>query len=439
MYRLTEIDFARLSQYSDVNVLVAKEKGLFKSLLCKLKISCHLHSLWQTRQVWDSLVSQDKIKWTPRKALTIGIVQDIQRAFSDAITYSGRGASPDLAEESPSFAKQAMDYLLCRRARLPEGKILTVLIRKRDPHLFGALFEEWKRAMEESCTTGSDPFVIQAFIGNLLTLLPYTSPPVGASLKIPIYREGAWTLISYTIEQKFYLTPEWYSEPLPAYGLVSAEAPSILTFQGSTFPAGEGFMAALLADFTLGCSVGYLPARWGHGKVKEWLTRQEDVQGYGVSLGGAIALRIAHLYKGHFSAVHAFNAPGTLPHQSLHFDNLPVYFYSQWNDLVSSTGLLPTGESVRAFRVLREKQDHFAKCHNVSYSGSEQVTYMLTTPKFENGRITRIALTILHGLGALILFPFFLLHLLYRLVRWAVLSLVKAIGEEETITPQQEA
>ena len=129
----------------------------------------------------------------------------------------------------------------------------------------------------------------EATIYSALSYLAFSNPQAGAQLKI----RG----IAYTLE-KIPLTSAWISAPYYAYGLKAEDdqtKPSILIFQGTTYPTDNGFLAGLLADTVPYGAIGTSLYYRGQECIQQWINNEYTQTGQrvmctGQSLGGAMSL-----------------------------------------------------------------------------------------------------------------------------------------------------
>jgi len=196
----------------------------------------------------------------------------------------------------------------------------------------------------------------------------------------------------------------------------------LITFLGTTFPAGEGYIATLLADFTPGMSVGHAPYLYGKKALREWFAGKQDVRLYGTSLGGALTLQTLRHHKERVGQVYAYNPPGLYPWNWSGFADAPeTNIYYQENDLVATMGLFPEGEKVNVYRVLPGNRENSVKAHARAFAGGEEVALLKSDPRYENERPLRKLFTALHLMLGLVLafLPILLAYLLYTFLATA--------------------
>lgn len=358
----------------------------------------------------------------------------IESALRDTLIYHGKGAQHN--QNIATDAEHIVSFLLGSgkfRADWIDPTTAKGVLLKKDPELMksfrDALREELREASEHIPEIGSkEEIVFNGLIGNIIAILPYAYPEEGEKFVIPVKVDGQWKRVEYTVDRKIELTHKWFSSPIAAYGLTSNDGPPLLTFLGTTYPAGEGYIATLLADFTPGLSVGHAPYLQGKRKIAEWLEDKQGVRLFGASLGGALTLHVARNHKEKIDCVEAYNPAGLYPWDWNGKDNLPkINIYYQQNDLVSTLGFFPEGKNVSIFRVLGLKPENFMKAHIRAYTGGEEVTLLKSSPQYENSRLVRKILTILHILFGIVLcfLPIMLLYFLYNILARPIVHLIQ--------------
>ncbi len=272
-------------------------------------------------------------------------------------------------------------------------------------------------------TEHSSPEVRNLFVYQTLAMLPFAYPEEGFEITIPI--DGVRH--AYTIDKKFELTPSWFSSPLPAYGLVSDNGPPMLVFMGTTYPAGQGFIASVLSDFSPGLEVGHLPLLMGRKELQEWLNDKEGVHVTGASLGGALSIQAAKEFSDHIAKVYAFVPPGVNPwNRFTPSEHMEINLCCHDGDIVSKLGYFPEGDNVNLYHI----SDNGNFVHGRVVMGGESVTILRGDVANENRQISRGILTALHTIFSPILFLLVLpFQLLYRLLEMLV-NLIRCHGSE---------
>ncbi|BCA94789.1 hypothetical protein TUM19329_11500 [Legionella antarctica] len=178
---------------------------------------------------------------------------------------------------------------------------------------------------------------VQLYLSNCLGLLPYSDLTPYESIKIPQNINDEWVLVEYHITP-IELTPTTGfksffiqdTDRVFAYGLQpikNHKAPSQLIFMGTTYPAGQGFLPQIKTDLKGFETVGKSLYKSGIGRIKQWLSRQDDnVHVCGVSLGGSLSLLLAIHQGKHLKRVDALNPAG------LH-DSWRKSKYDKWDQL----------------------------------------------------------------------------------------------------------
>ncbi len=376
------------------------------------------------QKIWDQAKDAGRLNWDG--PLTVDVFDRIEAALRETLIYSGKGIEVE-GTGADERIHEIVQYLLGRGKASSEwvnGKMIRGILLKGDPELLKEVRDEI-RVVLQSCAAQlpqagtAEEGVFHAFVGNVVALLPFFYPGVGEEFLIPQKVDGAWKVVSYKVDQKLELTPRWFSSPISALGLTSADGPPLLSFLGTTFPAGEGFIATLFSDFTPGMSVGHAPYLTGRKEIGKWLEGKGGVRLFGMSLGGALTLQVLRHHQEKIAQVNAYNPAGLYPWNWNGFENKSeVNIFYQENDLVATLGSFPEGDQVHVYRVIPEMPENFLKAHARVYTGSEKVTLIKSDAQYENGRLVRKLLTALHLiLGALLVLPILIcFYLLYILI-----------------------
>lgn len=375
----------------------------FNGLLSKLQ----QHFQLANREVAENLLNYvrhlQSISWSKDDELSIETLNKIVNAFSSCLLYSGNGIFPYRDDSSSEDIKSFVDFMLLRKnldSSVFTGKNIQAIVVDKDPAILNEFRGELLAALDEAFQSyqkgGVNDFLFSVFVHNIIGLLPFTYPELGMEFPLPVKTGNSWEMRLYMVEAKFDLSPSWFSSPLPAYGLSpKGHGQSILAFIGTTFPAGEGFLAAFLSDCTPGFSVGHAACLYGEKSIREWLGEQGPAKAVGISLGGALTLHAARLFPDLITEAHAIDPPGWYPWLKSS-SNAQIKIYSQWNDLISTMGFFPTGENVEVYRILQAEEENFAAAHLRLYSGGGRVAIFKSSPEFENKRAERRFLTALH-------------------------------------------
>jgi hypothetical protein len=397
----------------------SREKYL--QAIFKEKIGVQDESLFQ--MIWHQALKLHQIRLVKSDAISDQI-QRIDEAIRDTLLFHGPGI--DFSSGSHAQISEMVRYLLGKGVFstewLDRANARGVLIRK-DPELLKGARDAFREVLlscsEHLPIAGTkEEIVFQAFIGNIVALLPFFYPEEGEEFTIPQKVDGQWKNFQYIVDRKLDLTPRWFSTPISAFGLTSKEGPPLLTFLGTTYPAADGYVATLLADFTPGLSVGHAPYLFGKKEIARWLEDKQGVRLFGASLGGALTLHVMRNHREKIASVDAYNPPGLYPWDWRGGKDYPeTNIYYQDNDLVGTLGFFPEGDKVHLYRVLGEKQENFIKAHARAYTGSEEVTILKSSPAYENSRFVRKLFTALHILFGMVLvfLPILFFYLLYSL------------------------
>ena len=179
------------------------------------------------------------------------------------LIYDGPGIEGRQRDVLPQHkvVKELFDFLLHRGEMPTVGKdVLNKIFVERDKE-FSAVFRQLLQdELNSPIAEGGAPLSVrERHIGHLIALIPYTYPEVGETFRIPVFQPGGVRWGEYRVDTVIQLTPSFFSSPLPAYGLQSDDPtiPPILAFLGSTYPAGDGFIASWLSDCSPFFSVGH--------------------------------------------------------------------------------------------------------------------------------------------------------------------------------------
>jgi len=362
-----------------------------------------------TAKIWDYVLKIHNIKWKKSNALSGEDFKKIHNAFKQSLVHSGPGIAYHSDEVEANVVNSVLDYLITHKdgvdlQDVPYTECFKNIFWSTDSkwlvsfqkELQGAIHKGFKIFQENQITEE----VFEAFLYHILALYPHSRPEIGHEIQLPVKIDGEWQLIDYRVDKKFLMTPSWLSSPHPIFGLRSdvENAPSMITCTGTNYPAGEGFIAGILADFTPFMSVGHAMSLYNQAEVTQWLEQQSSVHMTGMSLGGVLGLHTARLNPGLVDKVYGFNPPGLYSWNWKGRDlSTEFNIYSNENDLVSTLGFFPKGENVNIFRILAEKTEEFGTTHARLYEGSHnRVTFVRSNPEYENGRVERKIITALH-------------------------------------------
>ncbi len=269
------------------------------------------------------------------------------------------------------------------------------------------LQKEFEHLYTHPPTNAGEEVVWRGFLGNLLAILPYTYPKTSDTIYIPILENQRVTLVNYSIEV-IDLEFHPHSSKMTALALTAvdgANAPPLLSFIGTTYPGGKGFLSTVLADFTPGHDVGEKVYKTNLQTMQQWFEGKTNVHAFGTSLGGAMAM---HAYRHHadqLASVNVFNPPGIkLRHWQNHANTYPnpncaLNIYMQPKDLVTCVGFWPTTKNVSIYFA---KSDQKGFIHNIllghasAFTGREKIAITKLDPNILNKSKFRRFLTWTH-------------------------------------------
>jgi len=404
----------------------------FPSFKAYFKETLHLKSDRLAEKIFNQTASNQGIRWKSILSKCPVDLQKMESALKDTLLYQGKGMQVDRSGPDPQI-HQMIQYLLGQgkpsvewfSARNAKGLLL-----REDPELQKSMREEF-RVILSACaecfpSPGSkEEILYETFIGNVISFLPYSYPEEGEVFSIPQKIGGEWKKATYIVDKKIDLSPKWFSSPIAAYGLTSQEAPPLLIFLGTTYPAGEGCVATLLSDFTPLMSVGHAPYLYGKKEIQKWLEDKEGVHLCGMSLGGAFTFHVLRNHEEKIAQVDAYNPPGLYPWLwKERYNSADIHIVYNENDLVATLGAFPEGDKVRVIRAFAEKSENFFKAHIQAYSGFDETTLLKSDSVYENRRVDRKILTALHFvLGFCLAFlPILFLYFLYSIFNALILK-----------------
>jgi hypothetical protein len=356
-------------------------------------------------KVWDQAVAAKRIQWTPKIPLTEDILHSIESALRETLVYHGKGCQMKPKSGSNPHVHGLIGYLLGKdkfSSKWLDSTILKAIFVAKNPEILRCMREELNNIFEE-CSKhlpllGSPEEVLfQTFVGNCVALLPFSYPEAGETFSIPQKVDGMWKICKYTVDPPIELTPKGLLTPMFAFGLSSKMGPPLLTITGTTFPAGDGFLACILSDFTPGMSVGHAAYLMGKEKIGKWLEGKSQVRLFGMSLGGALCFHVLGKHREKIAQVDVYNPAGLYPWDwEKPFDRQKVNIYYQENDLVATMGMFPTGSGVSVYRIFGPKTENCLNAHARGYAGASETTIVKSSPEYENSRFIRQFLTAVH-------------------------------------------
>ncbi len=397
------------------------QKGIFKRT-------------WRALQIYK--------KWNPASLLTLGKLRAIDAIFKKRLIYHGPGIMPpkDNLPHADATIKMVVRSLLhggrTSSSNISSAGIKALFLQKDETLLHGFRMELQHELDNLVATTPKNPqeeLLWRAFLGNVVALLPYTYPHNDDAFHIPILSHGVCRRVEYKIHV-MPLSLTSLSSPMTALGLTplnDAEAPPMLVYIGTTYPAGEGFATTVLADFTPNHSVGEAVYKCNQTQIDAWLKDKTGVHAIGASLGGALALHTLRHHADKLNRLDAYNPPGLYENcwQKKIDTTCKVNIYRQAGDLVSELGFWPDSENVSLYAVLSHQEnvsEDILNSHARAFTGLKEVTILKQSPDIENKSFFRRLLTKLHQwLGPILVW---LPIRCFLILRWLLTGLYHAIS-----------
>jgi pimeloyl-ACP methyl ester carboxylesterase len=378
--------------------------------------------------IWNKIGAK---VWTPKTVLTAGIIRDIDDKFRKELIYHGEGIKPPERELPINQTVQKLVQALLHGGDFSplevEDHEVKAIFSQHDEDMMKQFQLELQLEMDHLVAKPpidkEQEFIWRAFLGNVLAIIPYSYPTTGTVFKIPILENGNCRQVEYHTEV-INLIYEDHLSPMTVLAMTpinDTNAPPILSFIGTTFPAGAGFVSTLLADFTPGNSVGEIVYKRNHEKIDQWLANKTGVHVVGMSLGGAMAL---HTVRHHhdIGRVDVYNPPGLY---AKNWENgvgttCEVNIFCQPNDIVSQLGEWPTSDNVSLYTVYPYQNDlpkDPLNSHARAFTGCKNITVIKEDPFVENESFFRSLLTTLHWYVApfVIFMPLSAIIILYRI------------------------
>lgn len=221
-----------------------------------------------------------------------------------------------------------------------DKRVVKAFFYRHDPELAKearADFQDIFNYIADKAQKDNRPLVLkeELFCYRLLSFFPFLKPD-GESVEFPFSSEGRVQKIAYRFE-RIELTDDKLISPLIAYGLVAKEAPPLLVFKGTTFPADDGFARSILADFTPNKSVGGAVLKNASDRLKAWVSDKKGIIVTGMSLGGSLAQHFGVEFTDRTSKIYAFSAPRLI--QSELKENAPLCIrINTKGDIVTKVG-----------------------------------------------------------------------------------------------------
>jgi hypothetical protein len=205
-----------------------------------------------------------------------------------------------------------------------------------------------------------DPLFFCAVVNQTIASIPKSFPKTGDTFQIPVESTDGqrWTSHEYTVEEIPLGSPKLNGNfffdfvreriVMCAYGLTSAEpetAPPLLIMPATTFPGQRGCLQSAMSAFTPFGNVGEFAYWSGKENINNWLEKQENVRGYGISQGGALLELALHEYSWKFAQANILSAPGLVNgcFSEVGQKAVEMRIYVQMTDPVSKVGYFPEG------------------------------------------------------------------------------------------------
>lgn len=344
-------------------------------------------------------------------------LRKIDRCLKYQLIYYGKGipqpANP--LDDTHRIPHQFVQHLLHGTAfssGLLKFRSFKAVFIKKDKELLKDFLKELQNELTHLADfiprNHGELILCEAFLGNLLAYLPFCYPESGSVLQIPKIENEKWKFNSYTITVMD-LNIDGAPTPMKALGLTSDNAQPILIYSGTTYPAGDGFTATLLADFSPGHAVGGKIFHDEKDKISEWFQGKENVRLAGTSLGGALCFHTLQHFKDKIGRVDVYNPPGLYPHSwEDRIDDVEVNIYCQDGDIVCKLGAWPEGNKITVYDIIPLQEGleaNLFSSHAKIFTGCEKIAITAHSPGEDNKKISRLFLAnIHHYLGPLAIF-----------------------------------
>lgn len=374
----------------------------------------HIDDLAHFLRIWKEIGDKE---WKINSTLTVDKLHAIDRTFRKHLMYHGFGIKP--LPNNPKHVNPAIQQIV--RALLHGGSLSINLVQRRlirsvlvqhDTELLKQFRAELQLELDQLAANppknAQKELIWRQFLGNILALIPYSYPHEGEIFNIPcLDANNNCRQVNYRT-QVIELTPNHSPiliTPISALGFLPVndqQAPPVLSFLGTTYPAGNGFIATVLADFTPNMSVGEHVYKESKGIIDNWFKNNKNAHVVGLSLGGAMAFHTLSDHHADISRADIYNPPGLYEHcwKGKSFDTgCPINIYRQPGDVVSQMGFWPTGDQVKIYNIIPHQQgitEGMPRAHIQAFSGCEKVTFLKSDPKVENKSFFRKFLVFLH-------------------------------------------
>lgn len=305
--------------------------------------------------------------------------------------------------------------------QLPQKKeLLMAVVAKQDQDILGEarklvqqlLIDVHAHLLQEK--NKEKIFHLEAIVAELLSFYPFLHPLENCYLQVPILDASSkWKLVRYTVKT-IPLTQESLGSQMTAYGLVAEDAPPLLLFKGTTYPADKGFALSVLTDLNPIHSVG----GWAHHRAKTPLTtwfeantQSQKARVFGKSLGGSLSLLTAIQWPEKIETVTTYGAPGLRPVDNQQLQTLKeqgrlpkIQAFCQEGDPVPYTdAAAPSG--IDYYLVLGNKELQGPRAHAEMYTLHAQSAILHLDPYAPARQSARTAMTTLRFVLSITLFP----------------------------------
>jgi hypothetical protein len=430
---IDDVSLSHLSCYRDDDVVVQPISFLLGRkvfpFICPFDLENTLKTLFQKHtgikseyafsKVWSIAMQEAQCDLSCASAVPCATLKKIDSILKKMIYYEGRGMLSSEGVQQRSVMRKILRRLVKTGAvsqsfyDLNNIRFVQKMGKKK---LNDLVCHELKEMLQECLLQlpqkgSEEEKIFRVFLGHIISLIPYSYPQKGDVFVIPVETEHDWVASEYTIDKEIHISYENIDTPIPIYGLLSSSARPILACIGTTYPTAQGHVETVLADFTPGCSVGQAPFEGGKREIASWLDDKQNVDVYGMSLGGALSLHILKDFSVHLHSVNAYNPPALYPEQwTQKYDHgVKINIFTQHGDFVSDLGTFPEGKRVDIFHQIMERRgielDPISP-HTDIYSGGDFLTMVKLSAEKENMRKKRSFLTILHKNFSWIVYSF---------------------------------
>jgi len=394
----------------------------------------HIDNRKDFNNIWRA-IGANKI-WNSSLPMTMERLQELTHLFQTTIVYHGSGmACPAYNIQNDHDGKLKTVQMLAD-ALLHCGVITNDVfqryvleggLRKLDPEMmvhFRNILQHKLNHLTQNPPSINTPqeLLWRTFLGNILVIFPFTYPSNNDTITIPILDKVVCRSVEYEVQViKLPLTD--LATPMHALGLTPKNdllAPPILNLMGTTFPAADGHIESILADFTPGCTIGESLVNVNHLTLDRWMHDKTGVWILGTSLGGGTALNLYRRYAlgedtpegsltlpllrqdpNKVTRIEAFNSPGLLSRswETTNQTNCKVNIFTQKGDVVSKLGQWPKGDNVSLYHIISHHEGILKNVfgnHARAFTGGDRVTILKLEPEVINQVKSRRFLTFLH-------------------------------------------